>query len=249
MFKFFRKIRLNLLNEGKTTRYFKYAIGEILLVVIGILIALQINTWNQERLSNIELKMTLSDIHFEFLENKRAVDHTMKVNIATFENGKKLMSFMGKDRGFIQSQNVDKLLFESLEGKPFKPTQHSLSYILQPGRLELLQNDNLKKLILQWTRSLKEYDVHHSRFEKKIDIDLVPYLSKNYSLKDIDMHGNLAWKNKTTLDIDKLAIFSDIEFENILDDLLYRSSRSISDLEKLVSFTDAIIKETENLKE
>ena len=49
MIKFFRKIRLNLLKYGKTTKYFKYAIGEIILVVIGILIALQINNWNENR--------------------------------------------------------------------------------------------------------------------------------------------------------------------------------------------------------
>ncbi len=53
MIKFFRNIRQNLLNEGKTTKYLKYAIGEIVLVVIGILIALQINNWNINRL-NIE---------------------------------------------------------------------------------------------------------------------------------------------------------------------------------------------------
>ncbi|WP_156112516.1 DUF6090 family protein [Lacinutrix jangbogonensis] len=49
MIKFFRKIRQNLLMENKTGKYFKYAIGEIVLVVIGILIALQINNWNTER--------------------------------------------------------------------------------------------------------------------------------------------------------------------------------------------------------
>jgi len=49
MIKFFRKIRQNLLMENKTGKYFKYAIGEIVLVVIGILIALQINNWNEKR--------------------------------------------------------------------------------------------------------------------------------------------------------------------------------------------------------
>jgi len=49
MIKFFRKIRQNLLLEGRTSKYFKYAVGEIILVVIGILIALSINNWNEIR--------------------------------------------------------------------------------------------------------------------------------------------------------------------------------------------------------
>jgi hypothetical protein len=49
MIKFFRKIRQNLLSEGKTSKYLKYVIGEIVLVVIGILIALSINNWNEEK--------------------------------------------------------------------------------------------------------------------------------------------------------------------------------------------------------
>ena len=49
MIKFFRHIRKSLLMENKTSKYFKYAIGEIILVVIGILIALQINNWNESR--------------------------------------------------------------------------------------------------------------------------------------------------------------------------------------------------------
>ena len=49
MIKFFRQIRQNLIMENKTGKYLKYAIGEIVLVVIGILIALQINNWNENR--------------------------------------------------------------------------------------------------------------------------------------------------------------------------------------------------------
>jgi len=49
MIKFFRKIRYDLMEKNKTGKYLKYAIGEIILVVIGILVALQINTWNEEK--------------------------------------------------------------------------------------------------------------------------------------------------------------------------------------------------------
>lgn len=49
MMKFFRKIRQNLVGEGKTAQYLKYAIGEIILVVIGILLALQVNEWNLKK--------------------------------------------------------------------------------------------------------------------------------------------------------------------------------------------------------
>ena len=49
MIKFFRKIRYDLMKKNKTGKYFKYAIGEIILVVIGILIALSINNWNEKR--------------------------------------------------------------------------------------------------------------------------------------------------------------------------------------------------------
>tara|TARA_B100000949_G_scaffold214142_1_gene209453 strand:+ start:7695 stop:7895 length:201 start_codon:yes stop_codon:yes gene_type:complete len=49
MIKFFRKIRQRLLIENRFTKYLLYALGEIILVVLGILIALQINNWNQEQ--------------------------------------------------------------------------------------------------------------------------------------------------------------------------------------------------------
>ena len=54
MIKFFRKIRYQVLGEGKSKKYLKYAIGEIALVVIGILIALSVNNWNEKILNEIE---------------------------------------------------------------------------------------------------------------------------------------------------------------------------------------------------
>lgn len=54
MIKFFRKIRKNMIKENRTSKYLVYAIGEIVLVVIGILIALQVNNWNEERKTRLD---------------------------------------------------------------------------------------------------------------------------------------------------------------------------------------------------
>ena len=79
MIKFFRKIRQNLLMENKTSKYFKYAIGEIILVVIGILIALQINNWNENRLKKEQLisvyERTLTDINNDVQELAANLDY------------------------------------------------------------------------------------------------------------------------------------------------------------------------------
>ena len=69
MIKFFRKIRQNLLSEGKTGKYLKYAFGEIILVVFGILIALQINNWNEERKDRIKEQVILKQLQEDYQAN------------------------------------------------------------------------------------------------------------------------------------------------------------------------------------
>lgn len=75
MIKIFRQIRKDLMETGKTGKYFKYAIGEIVLVVIGILIALSINNWNQERISKKESQSKLNLVHRELIEDIRALEN------------------------------------------------------------------------------------------------------------------------------------------------------------------------------
>jgi hypothetical protein len=69
MIKFFRKIRQNLLAEGKIVKYIKYAIGEIILVMIGILLALTINSWNQNRLNSQQESVYLANLKNDLLQN------------------------------------------------------------------------------------------------------------------------------------------------------------------------------------
>ena len=79
---FFRRIRLKLANENKFLKYSRYAIGEIVLVVIGILIALQINNWNEEKKSESETKRLMVKVRKELFYNikqaNRALDYYFK---------------------------------------------------------------------------------------------------------------------------------------------------------------------------
>ena len=86
MLKFFRKIRQDLLSTGKTGkpslpagRYLKYAIGEIVLVVIGILIALQINNWNEEKKANRFQQKILIELHSSVLNNIHELNEAIRM--------------------------------------------------------------------------------------------------------------------------------------------------------------------------
>jgi hypothetical protein len=78
MIKFFRKIRQNLLMENKTGKYFKYAIGEIVLVVIGILIALSINNWNENKKSENQLNNIYNEVETNLKSDLLNIDYVIK---------------------------------------------------------------------------------------------------------------------------------------------------------------------------
>ena len=92
MIKFFRKIRQNLLSEGKTGKYLKYAIGEIALVVIGILIALSLNNWNQNVTHKNELKQTVKEIRSDLNKDILFLREDIKFSEAFINNVDNLLN-------------------------------------------------------------------------------------------------------------------------------------------------------------
>ncbi len=83
MIKLFRNIRKNLLVEGKTTKYFKYAIGEIFLVVIGILIALSINNWNEKRKTANIVNGIYAIVKSDLVADMKTIDGVLKAGRKT----------------------------------------------------------------------------------------------------------------------------------------------------------------------
>ena len=130
MIKFFRNIRQNLLSEGKTSRYLKYAIGEVVLVVIGILIALQINNWNEQRKLHLKEKSFLVAIQEEFLHNRTQFDYIVSQHRKTLHGCKKLIDLFPIDIENINLDSLSRYVSDTRNAPSFNPSQGSVNAII-----------------------------------------------------------------------------------------------------------------------
>ena len=145
MIKFFRKIRQNLIMDNKTSKYFKYAIGEIVLVVIGILIALSINNWNENRkLQNEELKL-LFDIKTNLESN------LVNFKNDTIRNHKDLADYIKIETHIKNDLPYNEELDTSFGRLTFWASPYIINTAynsLQTKGLDLISNEVLKNAIV-----------------------------------------------------------------------------------------------------
>jgi hypothetical protein len=172
---------------------------------------------------------------------KRRIEETELCEAAL----RQLMNNIGKDEDYLKKQNVDSLLFYAFDPPIFRPSENTISGLIQSGRLELLQNQELVNLIYNWGRTMKALTDRTTRFAAKLDNEIWPYLSKRYPFKDMDAYGPLHWQEKSNLKVDKLQIFKEIEFENITDEFLYWIADNKNLMIELDLLIDKILKETQ----
>lgn len=157
MIKFFRKIRQNLLRENKTGKYFKYAIGEIILVVIGILIALQINNWNENRNEKKSLKILTENLHNEFATNLKELETDLIRIKRKISAGNELLTYFGKEKIDFPEFNIDSLLFEAIEIPTWNPSTFTLNEIKNSGKLSDIKDVKLKGCYISGKGFMKTY--------------------------------------------------------------------------------------------
>ena len=147
MIKFFRKIRQNSLIENKTGKYFKYAIGEIFLVVIGILIALQINNWNEGRKNDELVKVYCQQLKDDLVTDLEILDFTIDRLDAVDEMGLYLLNFLNNRLEIVDTLKLKNSLLLSSTAFAFSPNQLAYDDLIQSGSINLLKDKDLKKLL------------------------------------------------------------------------------------------------------
>jgi hypothetical protein len=207
MIKFFRKIRLNLLSEGTTGKYLKYAIGEIILVVIGILIALQINNWNET-----------NKLHRRELTLLSELKTNLQINIVNLENDIQRQTKSIKSFNYILNLPHSNLPYSDsipdylsdIDYAPDVLLVSSAFQTLKSSGLELIQSDSLRIEILnlfevdypslmQETRRLEDQlwsSVVIPLFQKHLRNDNGGWIPNDYNswLKDTEFFNMISFR-------------------------------------------------------
>jgi len=131
-------------DENRPLKYARYAIGEIVLVVIGILIALQINNWNEIRKMQLQEQEILNGLEVEFKINHDRLVYVMQTSQQSIENANKLMTYFNQDISEIQEAKFDSLLFNFQNVWTFNPRKGLLNSIIASGQINLITNVELK---------------------------------------------------------------------------------------------------------
>lgn len=156
MIKFFRNIRKTMIKENKVTKYLLYAIGEIVLVVIGILIALGINNWNENRKSlNQEHKILIS-LKADFLESKERLLESMKMQKNAIRKSSELIKiFEGKILRPINDSILDYMGYGAYAWYREELLTGAYEALINSGNSELIRNEELTKMLAEFFSIVK----------------------------------------------------------------------------------------------
>ena len=205
MLTFLRKIRKSLIENGRTRKYLLYSIGEILLVVIGILIALQINNWNENRKEKIEEKKILIDLK-ENLEFN--VGELEKITLDFVEDDKSSELIISNIQKRIPYH--DSLAFHFARALNADP-QFVFSYIgyenMKNMGFNIIRNESLKKEIIRLFEL--SYELTHLR-QSLVD-NMQDRLSETIRLNFTSRRHGWAFEP-----FDYEALFEDKEFLSLL---------------------------------
>ena len=157
MIKLFRNIRKNLLIEDKTSKYLKYAIGEIVLVVIGILIALQINNWNQNRIENEALRGYLKNIKSNIKNDLKQASDLNFVLDQLANNTQTFWDLKSKSNFTIADYRLTEDHFNTLFNlEPFSPNMYGFETLKSTGYMGKLQDTDMETLLFSYYELAKQ---------------------------------------------------------------------------------------------
>jgi len=172
-----------MLTENKFSKYLIYAIGEIVLVVIGILIALQINNWNEKLKENTHEQKMLKELKSDFSYNKQELKRNIEKATALISSCDSLIVLFGLNKKIVNPRRVVRLTRSLSAYSTFDPSNRALNDLLSSGNLNIIKNDSIRMQLSRWHGELEDIKEDEKRLINFGDIQLNPirfeYLNYN----------------------------------------------------------------------
>ena len=246
MIKFFRKIRQNLLMENKTGkpawpagRYLKYAIGEIILVVIGILIAIQLNEWRNDSINTKQKQKVLLALKSEFEANLTQLDTVYYYQTNTLNALKKTMNLIDSINYITDDEVFIETILDMRYEWSYNPTNGALCSAVSSGDIHLIDSERLIELLFSWEDLVKD-SFEESERQIKYASDSYPLLNKYIQLKEV--YRSVIYDDKGSKHpSDFVGLFNDPLFEDYTLRMAFNTNSYKKELEEMRISNEEII--------
>lgn len=234
-----------MLTENKFSKYLLYAIGEIVLVIFGILIALQINNWNINQSNIKESNQFVNRLKAEIKSN---IDYTTE-EITRKENQKSsslaILKMFNEDIAKLSSRTLDSLISICMANGNMEFKNGTLNEGLNTGKVALIKSDSLKSHLYGLPSLVEEVRVGEKYFNDDLNEYFYPFIYEHISFRQMDaVHSNYAkqigpskFKNHSNLNV-----LNSLKFESLIDNIFYNSNIQIGNYLKLKSELENLYK-------
>ena len=229
MIKFFRKIRQDLLSKGKTATYLKYASGEIVLVVIGILIALSINNWNERRKASIQESELLENIYEDIKYNLDRIEYVYIEDSIQIHRNKRLLKILS-DQNSKYHDSLQIYFGTITRYDVFSPRRTAYEAIKSRG-LELIKNKKVRSRITQLYDEVYTLNELVLNLRKDIHVNSLSLFNDRFLTLD-----NVIYK----IPIDFEYLKKDQKFINTLSYITAESENFLSHHKNMKTQTEAL---------
>lgn len=226
MLGFFRKLRQSLLKEGRISQYLTYALGEILLVTIGILIAIQLNSFYETQTDRKKEQVYLAAYQRDLEFNLKELDRVIEKR----QNTKRSMGCLLR----WSQEGYEGIPLDSLEAQIlrlgfytlFSSSDGTIDDIMGSAEVKLIQNDRLRKSIVSWESSLKQVE-EWERLGQESAQNGIDYMMKNIPVYKTHLQELIVSEKLVE------QLFRDQYFLNLLDNQYFISDKLVGYYEDL----------------
>jgi len=147
------------MEKNKTGKYLKYAIGEIILVVFGILIALQINNWNENRKLNDKRQELIAALIEDFESTEKELLAVNKKSDERLKDAETFYKFINKDTQTVTVDSLKQLARAFFRGSSFEPNLTSYKEAVSNGNISLLKSKSFLETMTQFNSDFKSFEI------------------------------------------------------------------------------------------